>query len=98
MPGTELTEIELSSVCVRPNEEPLINSESNLPEEVSKHVYSYLYCYNFKNKSICARLYFISFLFLLLLDKLLSYRYYSFSLKRLLNFKLKGLPPSFLLH
>ena len=35
MPDTNLTEIELSSVDVRPVEEPLINSETKLVEEVN---------------------------------------------------------------
>ena len=37
MPETDLTEIELSSVCVRSNDQDS-NSQSNLPEEVSTFI------------------------------------------------------------
>jgi hypothetical protein len=40
MPESDLTEIELSSVCVRSNEKDS-NSVSNLTEEVNKYFYLY---------------------------------------------------------
>jgi hypothetical protein len=40
MPESDLTEIELSSVCVRSNEQDS-NFVSNLTEEVNKYLYLY---------------------------------------------------------